>query len=66
MYVICLGDVYDIDRTEAWDAVLAQQPIQPTIVSNVLGNQRLLATVEQLEAHGRDAHVVSNSGLGDE
>lgn len=58
LYVICLGDIYEIDRTQAWDAVLASQPIQATMVSNVLGNQRLLATVGQIEAHAKDAHVV--------
>ncbi|GLI61947.1 hypothetical protein VaNZ11_004508 [Volvox africanus] len=57
LYVICLGDTYEIDRTEAWDAILAEQPVQATTVSSVLGNQRLLATVGQVEARARDAHV---------
>ncbi|EFJ50280.1 hypothetical protein VOLCADRAFT_73975 [Volvox carteri f. nagariensis] len=57
LYVICLGDTYEIDRTESWDAILAEEPIQATAVSNVLGNQRLLTTVGQVEAHARDAHV---------
>ncbi|GLC35535.1 hypothetical protein PLESTB_000197100 [Pleodorina starrii] len=57
LYVLCLADTYEIDRTEAWDAVIAGQPIQATAVSNVLGNQSLLTTVGQLDAHARDAHV---------
>ncbi|KXZ49352.1 hypothetical protein GPECTOR_22g946 [Gonium pectorale] len=57
MYVLALGDTYEIERTEAWDAIVAEQTILPTMTSSVLGNQHLLTTVFQLVAHEQDAQV---------
>ncbi|KAG2500708.1 hypothetical protein HYH03_001473 [Edaphochlamys debaryana] len=57
MYVLCLSDTYDIDRTKAWNAVVSRQPLRPTYVSPLLGNQNLLTTVEQIRANTADADV---------
>jgi hypothetical protein len=63
LYVLCVGDTYEIDRTKPWKAMIAEQPIQPTALSALPGNQQMLTSLAQAQAADMEAQVVGRLSL---